>query len=143
MSTTTDAAKAPAQDQAERENEGQALRRQAYDLLQRAQALDGLKPYNLQFENRHGHGAYLCWSRAMPTEAQSILVLEANNVALEGESFESTRLFLNTITGLDGTSCVPRLEERAAADAVEGQGGDEDEDGAAEAGEGRIAPRAA
>lgn len=53
-----------------------SLRTQAMACLQEAEALDGLKPFIITHEHRHGVSTYLAWFRGMPTEEQAAAIIE-------------------------------------------------------------------
>lgn len=108
---TQDAAALPS---GEAQSAGRALREQAIRLLERAQALDGLKPFLVRYEHGQGVDAGIAWARHMRHG-------DARNVAdffcrddfnPMSERFEADALELGQMAGV--FVVVPDHRERAA-----------------------------
>lgn len=75
------------------------LRALAQALLERAQQIDGLRPYAVTHLHRHGKTIYTAWSQSAPTKAQLADMLGEQFQPYRCETLESQALQLADLTG--------------------------------------------
>lgn len=76
-----------------------ALRALAHTLLERAQEIDGLRPYVVTHLHRHGETFYTTWSATPPTEKQMAALLVEEYEPERGESLGYCSLAIADMTG--------------------------------------------
>lgn len=82
------------------------LRALAKSLLERAEQLDGLKPYVVTHSHRFGQTVYTAWSAGAPNEMQMAGLLEEEFEGDRGETLESHRMEIGELTGTTSKSVL-------------------------------------
>lgn len=72
----------------EAKQEGTRLRTEALALLERAEKLDGLRPYEVHHEHSHGLSHYLMWSAEHPRDQEAEAILDIEFDAEADETLE-------------------------------------------------------
>jgi len=97
--------------------EGLRLRTHAIALLQQAQEIDGLRPFSVTHNHRHGSSTYMLWAHELPRNEDAALVTQGE---YDGESNETldieTYFDLEEICGVSVTSRLPALLESQHGD---------------------------
>lgn len=90
--------------------EAMALRTQALALLQRAESIDGLKPFIVMHEHDSGTSGYLAWNRTEPNESEASAVLNAEFEEDREEVLTiESNITLEEISGVALTARIPDI----------------------------------
>ena len=94
------------------------LRIEALALLQKAEALDGLKPYAVTHQHRFGASTYFIWASHAPSTEEACAVLDGPFEPKLEESLDIMGYF--TLDELTGVSIGSRLDNLVEFDASSG-----------------------
>lgn len=81
------------------------MRKEALELLEKAQGIDGLKPFVVMHEHAYGTSGYMCWSNSEdPSRDEASSVLDSEFEEDRNETLSIQSIDLNELTGVAPSS---------------------------------------
>ena len=98
--------------------EATQLRKQAFDLLSKANDLDGRSPFAVVHQHEYGTTTYVVWNKRPPTQQEAIAALDSEFEPDKGEFLAICTMSIDDLAGTAGVESdgvPPQIQAKAKA----------------------------